>query len=287
MTDLDRRSRLRICDRCRGGARIAKSCPIGREAESAHPHGTPLLALDVSKGRGGGACLSIWDLPMVIRRSWPVALVGLLTSLVAGLWVVRTPGVYYEQVNVIFLMPDTPGAGNALQNGNDNLIRTAGVVARIVSNNWSGPEPVSDSATLLGQGISRGFSVRLPNAGGQWAYNFDRPQLNVEVVGTSPADVQTTMSKVLVKVNASLTGLQNDERVRPSLRIQTRLSPPSETVRYVAGSRVRAFAVIEVLEVSLTLIAMFALERWRRDRTGRAAADRAPADARSLVRIWP
>ena len=90
-----------------------------------------------------------------------------------------------------------------------------------------------------------------------------------------------------MKVNASLTGLQNDERVRPSLRIQTRLSPPSETVRYVAGSRVRAFAVIEVLEVSLTLIAMFALERWRRDRTGRAAADRAPADARSLVRIWP
>lgn len=229
--------------------------------------------------------MSIWDLPRVIRRNWPVALVGVLTSLLAGLWVGRTPGVYYEQVNVIFLMPDTPGAGNALQNGNDNLIRTAGVVARIVSNNWSGPEPVSDSATLLGQGVSRGYSVRLPNAGGQWAYNFDRPQLNVEVVGTSPADVARTMRQVLAKVSASLATLQSNERVLPSLRIQTRLSPPTETIEYVTGSRIRAFAVIEVLEISLTLTALVALERWRRERSDPTRPAPGSAEEKALMPV--
>ena len=216
----------------------------------------------------------------MIRRNWPVALVGLLTSLCAGVWIAHSPGVYYEQVNVIFIMPATPDSGNALQNGSDNLIRTAGVVARLVSNDWAGPEPVSDSATLLGQGVRRGYSVRLPNAGGQWAYNFDKPQLNVEVVGTSPAEVRSTMTQVLARVDATLIGLQSSQGVQPALRIQTRLSPPASSVEYVTGSRARAFAAIVALELSLTVAALFALERWRARRRFRdavRAADLVPA----------
>jgi hypothetical protein len=199
----------------------------------------------------------------MLRRFWPVALVGLLTSVCAGVWIAHRPGVYYEQINVIFIMPATPDSGNALQNGSDNLIRTAGLVARLVTNDWSGPEPVSDSATLLGEGVRSGYSVRLPNAGGQWAYNFDKPQLNVEVVGTTPAEVRSTMTQVLARVNGTLAGLQDSQSVRPSLRIQTRLSPPSASVEYVTGSRARTFAVTVVLELALTLAALFALERWR------------------------
>ena len=227
--------------------------------------------------------MTIWDLPRAIRRNWPVALIGLLTSLCAGVWIAQRPGVYYEQTNVIFIMPATPDSGNALQNGSDNLIRTAGVVARLVTNDWSGPEPVSDSATLLGEGVRRGYSVRLPNAGGQWAYNFDKPQLDVEVVGTSPADVHATMTQVLARVNATLAGLQNSQGVRPSLQIETRLSPPaaSASVQYVTGSRARAFAVTVVLELGLTLAAVFAMERWRlrrwRSRAAVRAAELAPA----------
>lgn len=216
--------------------------------------------------------MSVWELPRVLRRNWPVALVGIVTSLCVGVWVAHTPGVYYEQVNVIFLMPETPDSGNALQNGNDNLIRTAGVVARLVTNDWSGPEPVSDSATLLGEGVRRGYSVRLPNVGGQWAYNFDKPQLNVEVVGTTPAEVHGTMTRVLAKVNATLSNLQVSQGVRPSLRIQTRLSPPSSSVEYVTGSRARAFSVIVVLELGLTLAVLLALERWRARRLPRENA---------------
>jgi len=210
--------------------------------------------------------LSIWDLPRIVRRNWPVALIGLLTTLLAGFWIVHRPGVYYEQVNVIFVLPDTPNRENPLQSGDANLIRTAGIVARLVSNHWTGPEPVSDSATLLGQGVRHGYSVRLPNSGGQWAYNFDRPQLSVEVVGGSPGAVGSLLTQVLAKVNATLTTLQNDEHVRESLRIQTRLSPPLSSVVYVTGSRIRALAVTEVLGISLTLSAVLAVERRRRDR---------------------
>jgi len=63
-----------------------------------------------------------------------------------------------------------------------------------------------------------------------------------------------------------VSDLVNDEHVRESLRIQTRLSPPLSSVVYVTGSRIRALAVTEVLGISLTLSAVLAVERRRRDR---------------------
>ena len=62
------------------------------------------------------------------------------------------------------------------------MIATAGLVGHLVQ-----PKESSSGAgtqtTLIAQGVTKGHQIRLPNSGGQWDPNFDKPYLDVQVVG--------------------------------------------------------------------------------------------------------
>jgi hypothetical protein len=215
------------------------------------------------------------DARAVLRRSWYVVLVGVVCTLGASVLIHRAPGVYHQQVDVVFSWPQPPNNGeNTLQYGTATLINTAGIVATVVADSAGDSQVVSDTATAVGEGIRHGYTVRLPNAGGQWAYNFEDPVLRVESVGSSPEEVLATTARGVARVRAALLELQRAENVRPAMMVQTRVNPGFPDVQYSTGSRTRALLGTWILGFGLTATALHAAARLRQRR---AAAGTAPA----------
>jgi hypothetical protein len=217
--------------------------------------------------------LTVWDLLGAMRRRWWAALAGVCLTGVLAVHVVLLAGVYHQEVNVVFVWPQGPRTSNAFLHGEQTLVSTAGVVGRIVAGSNSDAQVVSDTVTLVGEGIRHGYLVRLPNSGGQWALNFDRPVLDVQAAGSTPQEVQQTIKTVVARINHELNAMQSASRVPTGVRITTRMSPPSPVLLYSKGSRVRALAVTLVLGMGVTVGTVAALDRWIAVRAGRRLMD--------------
>jgi hypothetical protein len=213
----------------------------------------------------------------VLRRCWFVVFAGIVCTLGVSALVQRTPGVYHQQVDVVFTWPQAPdNPENSLQYGTQSLIKTAGIVATIVAGSTGGNQVVADSATAVGAGIRHGYAVRLPNAGGQWAYNFENPVVRIESVGSNPQEVLATTARAVARVRTALLDLQRDEHVAPARMMQTRLNPADPDVQYSAGSRVRALLVTQILGVGGTAVALHIAARRRQRRAAAIAPARRP-----------
>lgn len=212
----------------------------------------------------------MWTVLHSMRRFWAVVAVGLALTASAAVKVRALPGTYYSQVDVLFLVPAESASANRLLIVTRGLIATAGVVARSVGE--AGAQPVSDGVTLVGEGVRRGYSIRLPNSGGQWEQSHDRAQLDLQATGATPQDVRTTMEHLIGRVNADLLARQTALGVRPENLIHTRLSPPAVPVYYSSGSHVRALASTLCLGTGLSLGLAVLLDtvRPRRRRTSAA-----------------
>jgi hypothetical protein len=208
-----------------------------------------------------------------LRRQWQVVVLGLAALSVLLFHVVLAPGVYYQQVDVVLLWPQSTKAQNTFQYGEQSLVSSAGLVATVVAKEGgSNAAVVSAEVTLVSQGVGQGFAVRLPNAGGQWAYNFNRPVIDVEVTGRTPAEVQATTARVIERIRTVLHDQQAAEGVPERLMIRTRLNPDDPAVTYSRGSRTRALAGSLLLGTGVILSLVLVLERRRRRRHSAANA---------------
>ena len=216
----------------------------------------------------------------LIRRQGLAVAAGLALTCFALVLVTKAPGVYYAQVNVRLLLRQEVWYINPIQNASSRLISTAGLLQRTVIIGH-GAQPVSDNTTLFGIGERHGDAVRVPNTGGQWAYNFEQPVLNVETTGSTPEEALSRMNTTLAKVKGTLASMQNQYDVPARQQIITALSPPVPQVRQVVGSPVRAKAITVLLGTFLTLLGAGLLDlnrsarRRRRDEAQAAADDQA------------
>jgi O-antigen ligase len=239
------------------------------------------------RGAGPGVAavtgITAWSLAGTVRRLWPFAVLGIIATMTGAFLAARVPGVYYEQANVIFVAPN----GSGFQPGESGLVSTAGVIKSQLGE--QGPLPLSATATIVGAGIRRGVWVRLPNDGGQWATNFDREELDVEVAGGSATQVQAEMVATISRIGSLLRHDQVSAGVRPGQLIGTGVSPASPPVYYLRGSSSRAVITALALGLILTLaILVMADRRLRRSYRGgvgfgkvaRAAGDSSARNAR-------
>jgi hypothetical protein len=191
-------------------------------------------------------------------------LVGLLISVAAGLYLAKRPGVYWSEVTVVLIAPKSAANPNGLSVSSESLIDTAGVLAKMVGSSPPGPAVVSDSVTLVGEGVRHGYGVRLPNSGGQFATNFDRAALDVQAAGTTVAEVSGTLNRVLNTISDDLDRLQSDAGVAKVNLIRTQLSPQTAPIYYQTGSKTRALAITLVLGGGLSWsLAWFIGRRYR------------------------
>lgn len=209
--------------------------------------------------------MTVWDLLVASARRWYVVLAGLALTAGVLLLVHQTPGVYATQTNVLFLAPVTPNSPNTISSPTSGVISTAGLVERIV-NKGVEKSPTSGSVALAGQGVDNGYSVELPNAGGQWASNFNRPVLQVQVTGPSAERVRTELRRLVEQIRAVAREIQVEAGVGQGMLITTQVSPEAPGIGYHQGHRPMALAVTALLGLVLTGLAVWAVDRfpgWR------------------------
>lgn len=204
--------------------------------------------------------MTAWDLIAAAGRRWYVVLVGLL--LTAGLvyHLDKAPGVYATQTNVLFLAPLTPNSPNTISSPTSGVISTAGLVERIV-NKGIEKSPTSGSVSLTGQGVDNGYSIELPNSGGQWASNFNRPVLQVQVTGPSAAEVRDELTNLVAQIRDTARVLQAGSGVGRSMLITTQISPADPAIGYQQGHRRMGLIAAVLLGMVLTAMAVIGVDR--------------------------
>ena len=222
--------------------------------------------------------MTLWDLVRLALRRWPVLVVGAVVTLGVGYATTLDDGVYFSRTQVVFLAPSSAAYPNALRTTSEDLIITAGVVAKAVAGPGKVTKYASPDATLVGEGVRDGWSVRLPDTGGQWATHFNEQVLYVEVVAATPAEVADRQTAIVARITEELDRLQRDAGVAPVNDISVTVAPESTVVHQVQGSRARSVGMAGVLGVVATFAILVLVEaRARRPRTARPGTARATA----------
>lgn len=200
----------------------------------------------------------------------------------------KNNGVYTAQVDAVFLAPTPTDSGNPIEGRSDSLIYFAAIVEREFNEGQVTGRLATPDATLAGAGVRQGYTVTMPNVGGQWQTNFGRPVLSVEVVDSSPELVRTVLSDQVNRIRELTDGLQ--QSVAPANRIRVGLSPAEAQVAYVGGSRSKVLVGVAAIGFMVTVAALRLMEmpatggRWKRPHvrlvSSRAHRSRSPADDR-------
>ncbi len=218
----------------------------------------------------------LWQFLRACWRFWPVVLVGAVATAVAGYGAIRADGVYFARTELAFLAPQSAANPNALRTQSDSIIITAGAVAREMTGPAGLPKFGSTEVTLAGAGIRDGWSLRLPDTGGQWATNFASQRLVLDVVGPTAEVVAARQRHLVDEAVLTLEALQVSQGAAPQERITLLPMPESPVISHVTGSRPRALGMIAALGTSATVACVLLLERRRRGRGALAAAAGAP-----------
>jgi len=205
--------------------------------------------------------MTVGDVWGAFRRRWLVMLVGLLLTLVACLVTLRSPGVYWASTKLYFLVPATVQQPNQIAPNNSAAIGFAGIIMTELN---GGPQPrdaISPDVTLVDQGIYDGWSVLLPDTGGQWADNFPESSLIVQASGPTAAVVQTRVYDLIDRITRLVSAREDAARVPATLRVDFTMSPPVVAVQYSNGHRSRAVVVIVLLGTVVSLAACGVVDR--------------------------
>ncbi|WP_116950082.1 hypothetical protein [Jiangella endophytica] len=207
-----------------------------------------------------------WELILTMLRRWPVVLAGLLCT--GALAFVLTSGddVYWSRTEVVFLAPTSRVNPNSLSAPSEDLIITAGAVAKMVTGPDATLKYASPDANLVGIGVRDGWSVRLPDYGGQWAPHFNRQVLVVEVVAPDRESAVARQQELVDRIAQELDALQRNAGVAPVNDITVTVNPETSTVYEVGGSKVRTLAMTAVLGGGATLAVIVLLEYRARRR---------------------
>jgi hypothetical protein len=202
-----------------------------------------------------------------------VLLIGLIATVTGSYVAVKAKGVYWSRGQVRFIAPTSEEFPNGLQISPSSTVMTAGAVRRIVDDR-DPPRTVSQDVTIVGEGIKQGWSVTLPNTGGQWASNFTNPYLDVQAVGPTPEYVTATMNRLINEISAALASLQARSSVDSVNLISTQVSPLGGPPLYFQrGSRPRAGLAALALGIGLTSCAVAWARRLTRRRRDTVVAD--------------
>jgi hypothetical protein len=207
-----------------------------------------------------------------------VILLGIVDSVVLGYHLAKKPGVFWARVQVAMVSPQLDKS-NGLQYISPAMIVMAGVVAKTID-----PDPhprlATAEATLVGEGIRDGYSVTVPNTGGQWANQFVSPYLDVQAVAASPDQVTATTNRLIAEINRDLQALQDKTAVPARYRITTSLSPPAPLpIYYSKGSAKRAGLVTVALGIGISFVVGGLVRRGFASASRRRVRARAKAPA--------
>ena len=196
-------------------------------------------------------------------------LVGVLLTLVACPVTWRAPGVYWASTKVYLLVPATAQQPNQLAPDNSAAIPLAGLIQTEINGGIPPREAISPDVTLVDEGIYDGWSVLLPDAGGQWADDFPESSLIVQASGPSAEVVRSRMYDLIGRITRLVAAREDAAKVPLASRVDFTMSPRAVAVQYSNGHRSRAIAIIVLLGVGLSLAACIVIDRVAQTRRPR------------------
>lgn len=207
------------------------------------------------------------DAVKVLVRRWVVLVIGLgLTALIGGVAITLVSTNHQASGEVLLLPPSEPvpdgGRFNPYLNLPSGVTFTASLVAGTVTSRDS-QRDMSDN------GFKSAYSVAVVPGSG--------PLILITVEDTDPAVALATRDELIRRIGAELARIQEVEDVPTDQLIVARNFGVSAKAEVLAGSRIRALAMVVALGTVLTAIAVFAVER-RAAATARGAA---PSDRRA------
>ncbi|SEB56443.1 hypothetical protein SAMN04489844_0538 [Nocardioides exalbidus] len=210
------------------------------------------------------------DLISAALRRWYVMLVGALVTL--GFVYVSThqPTVYWTQFNVLLIGPKIDQFPNYLENSRYTLFPLVGVVANDLNDGDPVMVTASTDTNMVGQGISDGIQVRVPNLGTQWRRTMTANYLDVQVAGATPDEVTERAKEAVESVAKALVERQDEIGISPALRVTSVAATDDPTVFAMDGSRMRATAATGASGAAVTISLVYWLERRRAKRRARA-----------------
>jgi hypothetical protein len=207
-------------------------------------------------------------------RRWYLTILGFVVTAVIALQGMHAPGDYESTAGLVFLAPRSTQNPNGYIAGG-NVISVAGVMSAIVRSS-----AVRDE--LRSAGLVDQYTIKLHNAGNQWADNYDRPVLDIHVWGADPDSVARSMRLLVARVDQDLQDRQRAAGSAPNNLVTTQLTPALPPVLHGSGSPMRAVAAAllggTITTLTLVLVLDDALVRRRR-RAVAGAAVRAGAAA--------
>jgi hypothetical protein len=175
--------------------------------------------------------------------------------------------VYWATVQVRFIAPTSAANPNTLPLSGDSIVMVAGAVGQMV-NDSQGPRTSSPTVNITGLGIRDGWTVTLPNTGGQWANYFASPYLQVQAVGPTIANVGGNMTRLMNEISVDLVTLEKQSGVDPHNYIRTQLNPLNGPIYYYqSGSRARALLASLALGAGLTVGGVYTVRAYSRRRS--------------------
>lgn len=197
----------------------------------------------------------------IMRRRWYVVILGLVLLAAAVHITASRPGVYWSQADVVILAPKSERYPNTIEQSSQSLVAMAGLVERDVNRGRTTTATSSAGVSLAGEGVRDGDAIKLPNGGGQWATNFDRPVLDIQVVGPDRAAVEAHMSSRVEDVIQALDARQDSLHVPEVTRITASVTPSTPQVFYLNGSPLKAVGAILLLGAGLIPTAAVLVDR--------------------------
>ncbi|MBB5743380.1 uncharacterized protein involved in exopolysaccharide biosynthesis [Microbacterium ginsengiterrae] len=210
----------------------------------------------------------------MLARQWLVLVVGTALTVAGAVAAVQMTGVFTARTTITLLPP--PGwaiGGNTLTDSAATMVGFAKLIEQTVNDSQDGQLFAAPDTPLYGAGVRQGELVYVPNAGGQWAPNFNRPFLYIDVVGPTPEYVESRVEALTEEVADAVDERQDEFGVAEDQRVTWDATPATPEVSYVGPNRLRMLGGIALLGAGVTAGAAFGVDLLRKRR----------ADARATV----
>lgn len=201
--------------------------------------------------------MTMWELIGALRRRWGALVVGAFVSVLLVSLARSQEPVYNAELNVS-LVADV--AYSDLRQPDPSLVIVASLIAEQV-NERDSPPTSTDAVNLVGEGVRHGWSVTLPNSGGQWSRRNDKSQLRVQAVGATEAEVRSLLNVATRRIDGALASLQRPHHIRRAEQIRAETLALAPIVHVNAGSSSRAGAAAMILGVFVSVAVALTLDR--------------------------